>query len=157
LRGLIDTLRGGVGLRRGRRDEVDVRVGDAIDFWRVERFEQDRLLRLAAEMRIPGRLWLQFEVDQAGHCASVRQVAVFHPAGYVGLVYWYLLYPVHAMVFSGMLRGIKRQIDASPPSRTRAVDKVEDEDGAEQGRDQDRTEPEAEASPTLHFGRCSLE
>jgi uncharacterized protein YbjT (DUF2867 family) len=157
LRGLIDTLRGGVGLRRGRRDDVDIRVGDAIDFWRVERFEQDRLLRLAAEMKIPGSLWLQFEVDQEGHCAGIRQVAVFHPAGYVGLLYWYLLYPVHAMVFNGMLRGIKQQIDALPPSMTRPVDKAKQEDGGKQARGQDHTEPEAEASATLHLGRCSLE
>jgi uncharacterized protein YbjT (DUF2867 family) len=155
LRGLIDTLRGGVGLRRGRRDEVDVRVGDAIDFWRVERFEQDRLLRLAAEMKIPGRLSLQFEVDQEGQYASVRQVAVFHPAGYVGLLYWYLLYPVHSIVFSGMLRGIKRQIDALPSSTP--VEKAKHDDGGEQARDQDRTEPEAKASATLHLGGCSLE
>jgi uncharacterized protein YbjT (DUF2867 family) len=87
LRGLLDTLRGGVGLRRGRRDPYDLRVGDTVDFWRVERLESGRLLRLVAEMKIPGRLWLQFEV---------------------GLGYWYLLYPIHHRVFSRMLRGIQR-------------------------------------------------
>ena len=112
-RGLLDTLRGGVGLRRGRRDQVDLRVGDAVDFWRVERFEQDRLLRLAAEMKIPGRLWLQFEVapDQNGG-AHIRQTTVFDPAGYVGLAYWYLLCPVHHAVFGKMLRGIARAVQA---------------------------------------------
>jgi Protein of unknown function (DUF2867) len=106
-RGLLDTLRGGVGLRRGRRDRTDLRVGDTIDFWRVERFDRDRVLRLAAEMKIPGRLWLQFEVgpDQNGG-AHIRQTTVFDPAGYVGLAYWYLLCPVHHTVFKRMLRGI---------------------------------------------------
>jgi uncharacterized protein YbjT (DUF2867 family) len=108
LRGLLDTLRGGVGLRRGRRDPHDLRVGDTVDFWRVERLEPDRLLRLAAEMKIPGRLWLQFEVDPAEHDSLLRQTTVFDPAGYVGLGYWYLLYPIHHGVFSRMLRGIQR-------------------------------------------------
>jgi len=114
LRGFLDTLRGGVGLRRGRRDPEDLRVGDTVDFWRVERLESGRLLRLAAEMKIPGRLWLQFEVDPAERQSLVRQTTVFDPAGYVGLAYWYLLYPIHHRVFSGMLRGIQRA--ASPQS-----------------------------------------
>lgn len=108
-RGLLDTIRGGVGLRRGRRDPLDLRVGDTVDFWRVERFEPNRLLRLAAEMKIPGRLWLQFEVDPAGDGGShIRQTTVFDPAGYVGLVYWYLLCPVHELVFAGLFRGVVR-------------------------------------------------
>jgi hypothetical protein len=109
VRGLLDTLRGGVGLRRGRRDPIDLRVGDTVDFWRVERFDSDRLLRLAAEMKIPGRLWLQFEVDPEGDGASrIRQTTVFDPAGYAGLAYWYLFCPVHELVFAGMFRGIVR-------------------------------------------------
>jgi uncharacterized protein YbjT (DUF2867 family) len=108
LRGLLDTLRGGAGLRRGRRDPLHLRVGDTVDFWRVERIEPGRLLRLAAEMKIPGRLWLQFEVDPMEHYSIVRQTTVFDPAGYVGLAYWYLLYPIHHRVFSRMLRGIQR-------------------------------------------------
>jgi uncharacterized protein YbjT (DUF2867 family) len=113
-RGLLDTLRGGVGLRRGRRDHVDLRVGDTIDFWRVERLETDRLLRLAAEMKIPGRLWLQFEVERDGqHGAQIRQTTVFDPAGYVGLAYWYLFCPVHHFVFSGMLRGVAGAVGAA--------------------------------------------
>ena len=108
-RGLLDTLRGGVGLRRGRRDPVDLRVGDTVDFWRVERFESNRLLRLAAEMKIPGRLWLQFEVDPVGDGTSqIRQTTVFDPAGYVGLAYWYLFCPVHELVFAGVFRGVVR-------------------------------------------------
>jgi Protein of unknown function (DUF2867) len=106
LRGLLDTLRGGVGLRRGRRDPYDRRAGDTVDFWRVERVEAGRLLRLTAEMKIPGRLWLQFEVDSAERDSLVRQTTVFDPSGYVGVAYWYLLYPIHQRVFDGMLRGI---------------------------------------------------
>jgi uncharacterized protein YbjT (DUF2867 family) len=121
LRGFLDTLRGGVGLRRGRRDPLDLRAGDTVDFWRVERVESGRLLRLAAEMKIPGRLWLQFEVDAQDHHSLVRQTTVFDPAGYVGLAYWYLLYPIHHGVFSRMLRGIERGMQpgsASWPSGT---------------------------------------
>jgi uncharacterized protein YbjT (DUF2867 family) len=112
LRGFLDTLRGGVGLRRGRRDPHDLRVGDTIDFWRVERLDPNRLLRLAAEMKIPGRLWLQFEVDPAEQDSLVRQTTVFDPAGYIGLAYWYLLYPIHNRVFRRMLRGIRRATQA---------------------------------------------
>jgi uncharacterized protein YbjT (DUF2867 family) len=110
-RGLLDTLRGGVGLRRGRRDTVDLRVGDTVDFWRVEALDPGRLLRLAAEMKIPGRLWLQFEVDpDANGGAGIRQTTVFDPAGYVGLAYWYLFCPVHQLVFGSMLRGVGRAV-----------------------------------------------
>ncbi len=111
LRGLLDTMSGGVGLRRGRRDPVDLRVGDTIDFWRVDTLDPGRRLRLTAEMRIPGRLWLQFELDPH-HDGGVqlRQTTVFDPAGCVGLAYWYLLCPIHHLVFSGMLRGIGRVI-----------------------------------------------
>jgi uncharacterized protein YbjT (DUF2867 family) len=108
LRGLIDKLRGGVGLRRGRRDPHDLRVGDAIDFWRVERLEPGRRLLLAAEMKIPGRLWLEFEVEAEGDGSRIRQTTVFDPAGYLGLAYWYLLYPAHHSVFRAMLRGVRR-------------------------------------------------
>jgi hypothetical protein len=118
LRGLLDTLRGGVGLRRGRRDPIHVRVGDTIDFWRVERLEAHRLLRLAAEMKIPGRLWLQFEVDPDGNGGSeVRQTTVFDPAGYVGLAYWYFFCPIHHLVFGSMLRGISRAAGGSARPR----------------------------------------
>jgi uncharacterized protein YbjT (DUF2867 family) len=113
VRGFLDTLRGGVGLRRGRRDQLDLRAGDTVDFWRVERIERDRLLRLAAEMRIPGRLWLQFEVTpNGGRDTEIRQTTVFDPAGYVGLAYWYLFCPVHHFVFARMLRAIARVAEA---------------------------------------------
>lgn len=108
LRGLLDMVRGGVGLRRGRRDPVDLRAGDAVDFWRVEGYEANRLLRLRAEMKIPGRLWLQFELDSQPQRTCLRQTTIFHPAGYVGMAYWYALYPIHRRVFAGMLTGIRR-------------------------------------------------
>ncbi len=107
VRGALDVLVGGPGLRRGRRDPVGIQIGDTIDFWRVEGFEQDRLLRLAAEMKVPGRAWLQFEVEPDGKGGStVRQTAIFDPAGIVGLAYWYTLWPVHDYIFGGMLQRI---------------------------------------------------
>jgi uncharacterized protein YbjT (DUF2867 family) len=117
-RGLLDTVRGGVGLRPGRRDELDLRIGDTVDFWRVEHVDQDCLLRLAAEMKIPGRLWLQFELSPAEDGGThIRQTTVFDPAGYVGLAYWYLLCPVHHFVFSRMLRGLARVVSDRPGSQ----------------------------------------
>jgi hypothetical protein len=122
MRGVLDTLRGGVGLRRGRRDPRDLRVGDTIDFWRVERFEAPRILRLTAEMRIPGRLWLQFEVDpDAAGGARIRQTTVFDPAGYIGLVYWYLWSPIHQWVFGRMLNGIAEAVSARQSTLGRAA------------------------------------
>ena len=106
LRGFLDLLVGGVGMRRGRRDPVSVSVGDVLDFWRVEAVEPNRRLRLAAEMKVPGRAWLEFEVEGNGKNSTIRQTAIFDPVGLWGLSYWYILYPVHELVFSGMLRGI---------------------------------------------------
>lgn len=106
VRGFIDRLVGGVGLRRGRRDPEHVVPGEALDFWRVEAVEQHRRLLLFAEMRLPGRAWLQFEVEPAGDWATIRQTAIYDPVGLSGLVYWYALYPVHMLIFRGMLRRI---------------------------------------------------
>jgi uncharacterized protein YbjT (DUF2867 family) len=108
IRGFFDLLVGGVGMRRGRRDPQTVRSGDALDFWRVEAIEPKRLLSLAAEMKIPGRAWLQFEVEPSVRGCVIRQTAIFDPAGLAGLLYWYTLYPVHCWIFSGMLREIAR-------------------------------------------------
>jgi len=110
LRGFLDLLVGGVGVRRGRRDPRTVVPGDALDFWRVEAFEPDRLLRLSAEMKLPGRAWLQFEVEPDPEGSVVRQTALFDPRGLLGLAYWYALYPLHQLVFAGMLRGIVRAV-----------------------------------------------
>jgi len=118
LRGAADLLFGGAGMRRGRRDPVRLRRGDALDFWRVEALEPDRMLRLRAEMKVPGRAWLQFEVTGDGSTSTIRQTAVFEPRGVAGLLYWYSLYPVHALIFRGMLRGIAGyQPEVSRPNR----------------------------------------
>jgi len=109
IRGFVDLLVSGVGLRRGRRNPDYPAVGDALDFWRVEAYEADRRLRLFAEMKVPGRAWLEFEVEPAGSGSLVRQTAVFEPAGLAGLAYWYLLYPFHAWIFRGMLREIVKR------------------------------------------------
>jgi len=108
LRGFLDLLVGGVGVRRGRPAPDDLRVGDALDFWRVEAHEPGRLLRLRAEMKVPGRAWLEFEVRPCEGGATLRQTALFDPVGLAGLVYWYLLVPLHRLVFAGMLAGIER-------------------------------------------------
>ena len=112
VRGWLDLLVGGVGLRRGRRDPQRLVPGDAVDFWRVEACEPERLLRLAAEMRLPGRAWLQFEVTGEDGGSVIRQTAIFDPRGLAGLVYWYALYPLHVAVFSGMLRSLARAASA---------------------------------------------
>jgi uncharacterized protein YbjT (DUF2867 family) len=106
LRGLLDLMAGGVGIRRGRRDPERLRVGDTVDFWRVRDVEPGRLLRLEAEMKLPGRAWLQFEVEPDGDGALVRQTAIFDPYGLFGLAYWYGLFPLHSLIFAGMLRRI---------------------------------------------------
>ena len=108
LRGLLDLAVGGPGMRRGRRDPVSIAVGETLDFWRVEAVEPGRLLRLAAEMRVPGRAWLQFEVTPANGGSLIRQTALFDPVGLSGLVYWYGLWGIHQLVFAGMLRNIAR-------------------------------------------------
>ena len=109
IRGAIDLLMGGVGMRRGRRDPNTLAVGDTLDFWRVEAYEPGRRLRLAAEMRLPGRAWLEFEVTPAVGGALVHQTAVFEPAGLSGLIYWYVLSPAHTLIFGGLLRAIARR------------------------------------------------
>ena len=106
IRGFLDLLVGGVGVRRGRRDPNQVRVGDTVDFWRVEQFVENRILRLSAEMKVPGRAWLEFEVNEQDGISTVRQTAIFDPVGLFGIVYWYSLFPLHELVFRGMLRNI---------------------------------------------------
>jgi hypothetical protein len=116
LRGILDLLVGGIGMRRGRRDPQDLRVGDVIDFWRVERFVPDQLLCLAAEMKMPGRAWLEFEVIPDGTGSMIRQTAIFAPSGLFGLAYWYSLYPLHRVIFEGMLRRIAERSLQDPTS-----------------------------------------
>jgi uncharacterized protein YbjT (DUF2867 family) len=108
IRGFLDLLVGGAGMRRGRRDPEQIAVGDTVDCWRVSGFEPDHLLRLGAEMRLPGRAWLEFEVTPDGDGSRLRQTAIFEPSGVAGLTYWYGVYPLHALVFGAMLRGIAK-------------------------------------------------
>jgi uncharacterized protein YbjT (DUF2867 family) len=120
IRGAFDRLCGGVGLRRGRRDADSVRVGEALDFWRVEAVEPNHLMRLRAEMKVPGKAWLQFEVKAQEHDTRplLTQIAFFAPKGLLGLVYWYALYPIHSMIFGGMIQRVaKRAADIATQSR----------------------------------------
>jgi uncharacterized protein YbjT (DUF2867 family)/uncharacterized protein YndB with AHSA1/START domain len=106
VRGFIDLLEGGVGLRRGRPSATTLHVGDTVDSFRVEAIEPNRRLRLKSEMHLSGRAWLEFEVTCTGSSTTIRQTAIFDPVGLTGQVYWYSLYLPHELVFSGMLRGI---------------------------------------------------
>lgn len=104
LRGMLDRLIGGAGFRRGRRSPTELRVGDAVDFWRVEDLKPGQMLRLRAEMKVPGRAWLEFKaepLDQSG--SRLTQTAYFAPKGLLGFLYWYLLYPAHGLIFSGLI------------------------------------------------------
>ncbi|HEY7482467.1 MAG TPA: DUF2867 domain-containing protein [Gemmatimonadales bacterium] len=112
LRGLLDLAVGGPGLRRGRRDPDGVAAGDDLDWWRVEEVRPGHLLRLAAEMRLPGRAWLQFEVTPENGGSLIRQTALFDPVGLAGLIYWYGLWGIHQLVFAGMLRNIVKAAEA---------------------------------------------
>ena len=114
LRGLLDRLVGGPGMRRGRRSPDDLRPGDALDFWRVEAVEANRLVRLRAEMKTPGPAWLQFEAEPRAEGGTVLiQTAFFQPHGLAGLGYWYGLYPVHQRIFSGLAAAVARRAEAS--------------------------------------------
>lgn len=112
LRGFIDLLFGGVGLRRGRKHPLFLNAGDAVDWWRVEKIIINEELLLKAEMKVPGRAWLKFEVDISpeSHSTRITQTAIFDPNGFAGLLYWYVLYPVHVLIFTGMLKEIGLQI-----------------------------------------------
>ncbi|MDJ0763892.1 MAG: SDR family oxidoreductase [Myxococcota bacterium] len=125
LRGWIDLLLGGVGMRRGRKDSNRLHPGDALDCWRVEAVTPDKLLRLHAEMRLPGRAWLQWEVAPDEHRGAViHQTAIFDPAGFSGLAYWYLSYPFHQVIFKGMLDAIARRslVAASTPGSKQKIE-----------------------------------
>jgi uncharacterized protein YbjT (DUF2867 family) len=117
LRGMMDRMVGGVGMRRGRRHPRELRVGDPLDFWRVEALEVPHLLRLRAEMKLPGRAWLQFEVvpDAAG--SRVEQTAFFEPHGILGHLYWYSVLPLHRFVFPGLIGALKEKAEAAGSPR----------------------------------------
>jgi hypothetical protein len=110
LRGWIDRMLGGVGMRRGKAG--DLRLGEALDFWRIETVEAGRLLRLRAEMKLPGKAWLQFQVEPlSAERSELIQTALFEPKGLGGVLYWYFLYPVHRLIFSRMIRRIAERAE----------------------------------------------
>ena len=109
LRGWMDRAVGGPGMGRGRADPQRLTAGETLDCWRVEACEPPRRLRLAAEMRLPGRGWLEFEVVPRGDDVTIHQTAVFDARGLGGLAYWYAIWPLHEVVFRGMLAGIARR------------------------------------------------
>lgn len=105
LRGWMDKAIGGVGIRRGRRNPDDIRAGESLDFWRVEAVEPDRLMRLRAEMKVPGKAWLQFEsIPQEDGRTLLTETAYFAPRGFWGFLYWYAMWPFHAFLFDGLIR-----------------------------------------------------
>ena len=106
LRGLIDLLLGGVGMRRGRSNKDKLIAGEIIDFWRIEKVVPNNFLSLSAEMKLPGRAWLEFEVIGNGSSSTIKQTAIFEPIGILGKMYWYALYPLHQLIFAGMLQAI---------------------------------------------------
>jgi uncharacterized protein YbjT (DUF2867 family) len=112
IRGLVDRIVGGVGMRLGRRDTERLRLGDALDFWRVEALDRPHLLRLRAEMRIPGRAWLQYEVEPTPVGSRLTQTAYFDPSGPAGYAYWYLLLPLHDPIFRVTVRVLARRATA---------------------------------------------
>jgi uncharacterized protein YbjT (DUF2867 family) len=110
LRGILDRLVGGVGMRRGRRHPTELRAGEALDFWRVEKVEPDHLLILRAEMKVPGKAWLRFRAKpRADGRTDLVQTAFFAPKGLFGLLYWYSIYPLHKLIFPGMIDEIARR------------------------------------------------
>jgi len=121
IRGLLDLMIGGVGMRRGRPDSETPLPGSTLDFWRVQIYDPERRLRLLAEMRVPGRAWLEFRAESRGGLTILRQIACFEPRGLRGLLYWYLLWPIHEVMFRGMLRRIAAAaLDAASPGTTTA-------------------------------------
>jgi len=113
LRGRLDSVFGGVGMRKGRREEGEMRVGDPIDFWRVASIEPGSSLVLRAEMKLPGQAWLEFRLKSDAHGIVVTQRAVFRPRGLAGRLYWWVLLPFHAIIFPGMLRNVLATAEGS--------------------------------------------
>ena len=109
MRGLIDRIFGGVGLRRGRRDQDLLRVGESLDFWRVEELERGRRLKLYAEMILPGKAWLEFSIEEKNGKTLITQEATFSPRGLGGRLYWYAVAPFHVFVFPTMLRNLVKR------------------------------------------------
>ena len=109
IRGWIDLLAGGVGIRRTRRNTQNFIIGDPLDWWRISHYIPDTLVRLGAEMKVPGKAWLQFEVIPDGDRCTIRQTAGMETDNFIGLIYWYVLFPLHALIFKGMLDAIGKK------------------------------------------------
>ena len=115
IRGFIDRIAGGVGLRRGRRHPSKIGVGDALDFWRVLKVEAPRHLLLLAEMKVPGEALLEFRISPMGHSkVELKMVSKFLPRGILGMLYWYVMYPFHGWIFKGMLSAIAKSTGKPP-------------------------------------------
>jgi hypothetical protein len=114
LRGLIDVLFGGVGLRRGRRHPEEVRLGDTIDFWRVVAVTPGRHLQLAAEMKLPGDAWLEWNIEPSADGTMLTQSAYFRPRGLAGRLYWFVMFPFHSLIFGRMARSIAETAQRRP-------------------------------------------
>ena len=112
IRGFIDGLIGGPGLRRGRRHPEELLQGEALDFWRVEKVIPNRLIRLRAEMKVPGKAWLEWEIEETEQNTFLKQTAFFNPNGILGRLYWVFLYPIHGRIFSDMIKSIIRRAEA---------------------------------------------
>jgi hypothetical protein len=115
IRGLIDTLVGGVGLRRGRRHPTALHEGDAVDFWRVVDIERGHRLELAAEMKLPGEAWLVWTASDGPAGATLTQTAFFLPRGLFGRLYWFALLPFHGPIFGGMIAKIAEEAESRTP------------------------------------------
>ncbi len=114
LRGLIDRLLGGPGIRRGRKHPVRMGQGDTIDFWRAVLVTEGSYILLKAEMKVWGQAWLEFEIEEKDSSSClIRQTAMYYPKGVVGLAYWYAVYPIHAVVFRGLIKAIGRRVEAA--------------------------------------------
>jgi len=111
VRGFFDQVIGGPGLRRGRRHPTELLSGDTVDFWRVEKVEPGKLLRLRAEMKVPGNAWLEFRVTPENHGACLAQTAIFAPYGFWGNLYWYFLYFIHKVIFSDLAKAVAREAE----------------------------------------------
>lgn len=124
-RGAVDKLTGGIGAGRGRRHPIELSVGDPVDLWRVDAIEAPRLLRLRAEMRVPGVAWHEYRVLDDGVATILEQRSLFEPRGLWGRVYWFLLAPMHAVLYPRMVRRIVREAEASH-ARARSVSRRKD-------------------------------
>lgn len=109
LRGLMDRVLGGVGMRPGRRNPKSLRVGDVLDFWRVESLKENEFLQLKAEMKLPGKGWLRFDIDEKENITELKQTAYYEPKGLLGYLYWWAVYPFHLLIFPSMIKAIAKR------------------------------------------------